>query len=382
MLKPHLPALTWLCLCSLAVCQENNPSEPVEVTGRSSSADSLTERVRQQVTDAMDNGLGPGVVVAVIRDGNIACRVAQGMRRADEPNNPLTTDDKVHLGSCTKAMTGTLIGMLVDDGTLKFSDTVGQRLPQVKARIHADWHNVTLLELLQHRSGLPGAGPFYTDGGHPKHETRVKIVMQILQKPRPEDHQRGTYGYSNLGYLLAAVMAEQATEKSWEDLIKQRVFQPLNMTSAGFGPPDRSTPAAHAWGHRQFGEKLIPIAMDNPLSMAPAGCVHCTISDWCRFIKLHLNEDTPKLLSKDTLQQLHTPAADGQTPYACGWIVKEIAGQRVIWHNGSNTMWYAAVNAAPETDTAVLVVCNGPIENQQRVEALNEAIFASLFAAP
>ena len=97
--------------------------------------------------------------------------------------------------------------------------------------------------------------------------------------------------------------------------------------------------------------------------------------------KLHLNEDTPKLLSKDTLQQLHTPAADGQTPYACGWIVKKIAGQRVIWHNGSNTMWYAAVNAAPETDTAVLVVCNGPIENQQRVEALNEAIFASLFAA-
>ena len=60
MLKPHLPALTWLCLCSLAVSQENNPSEPVEVTGRSSSADSLTERVRQQVSDAMDNGLGPG----------------------------------------------------------------------------------------------------------------------------------------------------------------------------------------------------------------------------------------------------------------------------------------------------------------------------------
>lgn len=343
----------------------------------------LEKRIDAHVDAAMESGLGPGVVVAVIRDGKTVATVARGARRVDEPENFLRITDKLHLGSCTKAMTATLIGKLADEGVLEFADTIADCLPHHKEDIHVDWQDVSCLELLQHRSGLPGSGPFFTDGGPPNHKTRLKIVMEILKHPRANTLPRGRYGYSNLGYLLVATMAEERTGRSWEDLIRTHVFQPLKMESAGFGPPDSSIPAAGPWGHRQFGEKYVPLAMDNPLSMAPAGCVHCTMEDWCRFVTFHMDEqnENHNLLHAETLQLLHRPPQQKKTAYACGWMIKSIAGQRVIWHNGSNTMWYAAVNAAPEAQTAVLVVCNGPIENQQRVERLNRSIFESLLTA-
>ncbi|MCR9202251.1 MAG: beta-lactamase family protein [Planctomycetaceae bacterium] len=346
-------------------------------------SDDLSTRVGEQVDAALESGLGPGVVVAVIENGKTVCALARGPRRIDEPDNLLKLTDKLHLGSCTKAITATLIGKLVDDGQLTFSATVAECMPEHKADIHADWQKVTCLELLQHRSGMPGNGPFFTNGGQPNHDTRLAIVMEVLSKPRPESLPFGKYAYSNMGYLLVATMAEERTRLSWEELIRTHVFEPLKMTSAGFGPPDANIPAKGPWGHRQFGDKYVPLAMDNPLSMAPAGCVHCTIDDWCRFIAFHMDEkcEHHQLLQPATLQVLHTAPGGQETAYAGGWMVKSIADQRVLWHNGSNTMWYAAVNAAPESATAVLVVSNGPIENQRHVEKLNRTIFESLFAA-
>lgn len=371
-------------IITAVICGGNGASAPAGAVAESRSArnDDLSTRIGVQVDAALESGLGPGVVVAVVRNGKTVCRLARGLRRIDEPDNLLQLSDKLHLGSCTKAITATLIGKLIDDGQLTFSATVAECLPDHKPDIHADWQEVSCLELLQHRSGMPGNGPFFTNGGQPDHDTRLAIVMEILRKPRPESLPRGKYAYSNMGYLLVATMAEERTGLSWEELIRTHIFEPLKMTSAGFGPPDTNIPAQGPWGHRQFGEKYVPLATDNPLSMAPAGCVHCTIDDWCRFIAFHMDEkcEHHRLLKSATLQALHQAPSGRKTAYAAGWMVKSIADQRVIWHNGSNTMWYAAVNAAPESATAVLVVSNGPIENQPHVEKLNRTIFESLFA--
>jgi CubicO group peptidase (beta-lactamase class C family) len=143
------------------------------------------------------------------------------------------------VGSITKSITATMIGRLIESGQMQWTDTVGERLSD--ASIHEDWKPVTLQQLLTHTSGAsanfslgvrlkkPALGPECT------RERRKAVMDVIAEKPA---HQPGeTFAYSNVGYTIAAAMAETATGVSWEDLVKREVFEPLELKDAGFGPP-------------------------------------------------------------------------------------------------------------------------------------------------
>src|SRR5205807_7129269 len=112
--------------------------------------------------------------------------------------------------------------------------------------------------------------------------------------------------------------------KTWEDLVRERLFKPLGMTSAGFGAPGKRGVIDQPRGHKESGEPVEPgPAADNPVAIGPAGIVHCTIKDWAKFIALHLEADAgqPRMLKPETFKILHTPAP-GQD-YAMGWIVTQ-----------------------------------------------------------
>ena len=113
----------------------------------------------------------------------------------------------------------------------------------------------------------------------------------------------------------------------WEDLIRGRVFEPLGMSSAGFGPPgppDRDRGRIdQPWGHRDSGGRVDPVREDNAPCMGPAGTVHCSMADWGKFASLHLKaaEGKARILKPATFRALHTPPP-GQE-YAGGWYVVE-----------------------------------------------------------
>ena len=305
-----------------------------------------------------------GLAARVMVDGQVVASAADGERKRGS-GVPIGLGDRWHVGSVTKSITATMIARLVESGQMQWSDSIGGRFTD--ASIHEDWKPVTLRQLLTHTAGAPGnfslrvrlirpaLGPECTK------ERRQAVMNVIARKPV---HRPGKkYAYSNVGYTIAGAMAETVTGVSWEDLVKREVFEPLELTGAGFGPPKSpSQTLDQPRGHRgMLGWKTSASdEEDNTPIMGPAGTVHLTLSDLCTYATEHLRGElgTGKLLTTETYKRLHTPELDN---YACGWIKKDPTNKvphATYWHNGSNTMWYALVVFIPGKNMTVAVTSN------------------------
>lgn len=308
----------------------------------------------------------PALCAALVRHDRVVAIGVDGVRRRGDATKA-TTGDLWHLGSCTKSMTATLVAKLVEEGTLKWGDTLGRFdggfFP---SDADAGWKNVTLEELLTNRSGAPASldegglwSTLWRREGTPVAQRR-RLVEGVLRRPPLSPH--GTkYLYSNAGFSIAGAMAETRTKTAYEALLRAKLFVPLGIASAGFGPPGDAGVLDQPRAHTAAGKPVDPgPGADNPPAIAPAGLVHMTIRDWAKYVALHLLGDRGEstFLSKATFQRLHTPPKGFD--YAMGWIAAERpwGGGPVLTHAGSNTMWYAVTWLAPKKDFAVLVTCN------------------------
>lgn len=306
----------------------------------------------------------PGVTAAIVSRGELVALGADGVRKRGS-DVAITANDRMHLGSCTKAMTATLAARMVEAGELKWTTTVGDVFKDVEMR--DVWRGVTLEQLLTNRSGAPGdldAGGLWLKlqarkGTHV--EQRHQLLAGVVAR-EPEAPPGTRFIYSNAGFAIAGHMLETLAKKPWEELIQERLFTPLGITSAGFGAPGTKGKLDQPLGHS--GERAIDVGRfaDNPPSIGPAGTVHMNVADWAKFVALHVDErgERTKLLKPESLAKLHTVPAGADNDYAMGWGVAERAwgGGKVITHAGSNTMWFCVTWAAPKEDFAVLVCCN------------------------
>jgi CubicO group peptidase (beta-lactamase class C family) len=346
-------------------------SRPADETRPPVDADEQISRIVGQART--DGRRLPGMIGAVVKGEELSGLGAVGIRKIGSPE-PMRADDLVHLGSCTKAMTATMIGTLVDEGKLRWDSTVLEVFPEWEGKVHPGYASVGLAQLLAHRGGLPHDVAWW-EGGYslPVVEQRRALLLRALQAS-PKDKPGSTYAYSNVGFVLAGAMAEQVTQTPWEDLMRRRLFGPLGMTSAGFGPPGKRGLVDHAWGHRASGDLVEAVHEDNAPSMGPAGTVHCSMRDWARFASLHLRGSLggTRLLKAETLKALHTPKL-GEN-YVGGWSVfdRSWAGGKALMHNGSNTLWFCTIWLAPARDLALLVATNAA--GKPAEEACDQAI--------
>jgi D-alanyl-D-alanine carboxypeptidase len=353
-----------VALVLLAGCQDKKaepkvtlhpqkPSSLVAVPDAAAAPRTLVEELEQIRSEHKL----PAIAAAVWRDGKLVELDAVGVRKVDDPASKVTKADLWHIGSNTKAMTATLVGIFVDRGTLKWTDTIATLFKGVK--IDPGYAKVTLDQLIRHEGGAPGEPPpelwkqLWDDGAKP--DARAKFVAGILA--RPPAQPAGTFTYSNAGYMIAGAALERATKKTWEQLMRDELFAKLDMKSCGFGPPGtRATPANSGtvdqpWGHDAGGSPIAPgPAADNPPGVGPAGTVHCSLEDYGKFLALHAT-GKPELVSAEAMQHLHAVRGMG---YAGGWIVMAPPppGTTTLAHSGSNTMWYltAMVALAPKPE--------------------------------
>lgn len=323
----------------------------------------IQQRLQKLTDSSVSQQTMPALAAAVMENQQRSGLATSGVRRVDQPANTVAETDRFHLGSCTKAMTATMIGILVQEGKLSWDDTIGDRLPSLASDIDKDYLEVTLWQLLTHHGGVQSDGAVWINGGVNTHENRTEIVKQSLAQ-HPPGLPIGEFQYSNIGYLAAALMAEQVTGESYEALMQEKLFEPLKMPSVGFGVPDKDATPRHPWGHAVNNRGLVPVAMDNPPSMAPAGAIHCTLDDWMKFAALHLDTTGQQhdLLTPETLKRLHQPYANQESGYAAGWLVGKRAGQTFLQHNGSNRFWFCQIQLVPHKGEAILVACNGPLK--------------------
>lgn len=311
----------------------------------------------------------PALGVAVVVNHKINVAVA-GVRKTGDAT-PATAADKFHLGSCTKSMTATLAALLIERGRLKWSTTVAQVFPELAATMQPAYRRVTILQLLQHRGGFseetfPDKFPitYWMASTPPLPQQRLKYLQHVLREA-PATAPGGRMLYSNRGYIVAAAMLERLTKRSWEDLMRQQLFRPLGMTSAGFGPTStNSKRVEQPWPHVHWLGRLVAVSPaekpDNPLMVGPAGTVHCSLGDWARYARFHLRaaRGEERRLSLKTCKILHS--APQGSDYAGGWIVakRSWSGGNALMHNGSNRLNYALIWLAPKRNFAVMAVTN------------------------
>lgn len=310
----------------------------------------------------------PAMAAGVVGPDGLDWTGVRGVRRQGE-DDPVTLRDRWHLGSNTKAMTAAVLARLIEQGRARWAMPLNEAFPELT--LDGGWDGLTLADVMHHRAGLLDGPVINRDwlisaraDARPLPGQRRALVERILAAPPAGP--RGTFAYGNANYILIGAAIERITGGSWEDAMRAELYTPLNLTSAGFGPPPgRDNP----WAHRLIGETRTAIppgnpGADNPAALGPAGTAHMSLNDYARFISAMMG-GAPGWLGADSLERLTTPPEGAA--YACGWGVRQqpwggVGGPGpVIGHDGSNTMWHCTVAAAPQRKRAVIVLSNdGP----------------------
>jgi D-alanyl-D-alanine carboxypeptidase len=291
-----------------------------------------------------------------------------GVRRAGE-TAAVTKEDLWHLGSNGKAMTAALYARLVEAGKAKWGATLGELFAGLKA--DPAWAPVTIEELFSHTAGVADGtliGPVWLISSHtdkrPMTAQRAEAAQTVLgQKP---GGARGRFDYANANYILAGAAMERLMGKPWEDLMREYVFAPLGMASAGFGAPKGpNAPSGHQSSMFGFGG-LTPVGKDdfgdNPPALGPAGTMHMNLEDYAKFLRVFLTGYAGGFLTADSVARLTKPAdAAADQSYALGWLTfksRPWAKGPALAHEGSNTMWHAFTAVGPARQRAIVTVCN------------------------
>lgn len=280
---------------------------------------------------------------------------------------PAQPDDRWHLGSITKSMTALLLARFVADGACRFDTELG-RLSALP--MHPALARRTLRELLAHTSGLRG-NPARTqcfpsqvqDHDADEGAARDAILAPRLLKPP----SRPVHAYSNLGYMLAGHLAEQLGGASWKTLMRRHVAQPLALDSFGFGPPGGDAPQGHMnWMTALARVSLQPrpgqpvprdaVGADLGCAMGPAGLVHLSLPDLLRYglAIADLARGIDGLIPAAVFADMGRRAGTSDD-YAGGWV----HAPGVLWHNGSNGLWFAELRIVPTHRIAAAFVTNG-----------------------
>lgn len=397
---PALLACFGLALTNAANAQQptESPAEAQGNTGTPSQTGSTepttdeAERLRTRLEKVRSQNNLPAMWAGKFRIGDGAelandradFMASAGFRKQGS-DTPVTDDDLIHLGSCTKAMTALLVARLISDQKLDWQTTLGEVFDDIPDLKDSPWANVTIEQLLWHESGAPANAPW-----NPIHSqrpddpiaSRRDVLLWLVKQQRPKTPK---HLYSNVGYSLLGHICEKIENQSWQQLLQDRVLNPVGARQIGFGPVIGTQPLEQPWGHydaeaqspsvgtaigkalvQMFGGKphsaLSPIQLDNPPPLGPAGRAHMPMREWAKFVKLFADTKAPTDLVQvhdSDWKRLLSPSQQGN--YAGGWILTERpwADGRVLFHNGSNTTWYCVAWVAPKKNFCVLVATNG-----------------------
>ena len=306
----------------------------------------------------------PGASLAIAAGDEIA-EAAYGVL-STRTKVEATTDSVFQIGSITKVWTATLAMQLVDEGKLDLDAPIVTYLPEFKVADADVTKQVTTRHLLTHTSGIDGDLFLDTGRGDDCLEKYVAACATLKQ-----NHPLGaTMSYCNSGYSILGRMLEVITGKSWDAQVRERIFTPLGLTSAGTLPEEALLHRA-AVGHvtPPGGTAQVAPVWGIFRSAGPAGLVHATARESLAFAQMHLADgvaaDGTRVLSAESAQAMRVPQVVVPDPYTLGshwglgWILMTWDGREVYGHDGNTIGQAAFLRVVPDAKVAVSLVTNG-----------------------
>lgn len=310
----------------------------------------------------------PGVAVAIVEGDHVVELLSSGQRDV-AGGLPVTPDTLFAIGSSTKAFTTCLLAMLVEEGRLDWDAPVRRWLPEFALADAAIGERLTPRDLVTHRSGMPRHDLAWYGATF----TRADMVRRLRHLPLNHD-LRTDFQYNNLMFLCAGHLAEVVAGRTWEDLVRDRILQPLGMQRANFDVARLAADADHATAYRRKDGVVNVIPFRDITAIGPAGSINASAREMSNWVSLHLQAGRfggKALLSSSLARDLHvvrmptggapTPGATNDTldvGYALGWFVDVYRGHRRVHHGGNIDGFSALVAMLPEAGFGFVVLGN------------------------
>ena len=315
--------------------------------------------------DLIAAGAVPGFAIGVVHDDEVVWTKGFGVRRVGAPD-AVGPDTVFHLASMSKPITATVIAALVGKGIVDWDDRIADLDPGFALHDAYPTAEVTLRDMLNHRSGLPGsAGNDLEITGFDR-----DTIMQRLRLVPAWVSFRGGYSYSNAAFTEGGLAAARPTGKDWETVAEDELFAPLGMSSTSFRNSDFRARDDAAAPHVMWQGAWTPLVTRDPTPQAPAGGATSSVNDMTRWMRLELANgvfDGEPVIPADALEPTHVPlTARGRNPitggksfYGLGWAI-EIGRHGTVWaHAGAfSDGALTIVKLAPESQLGIVVLSN------------------------
>jgi CubicO group peptidase (beta-lactamase class C family) len=317
----------------------------------------------------------PGMAVAIVKDGKVVLAKGYGVRKLGEPT-PVDEHTLFGIGSNTKAFTTAALATLVDAGKLSWDDPVYQRLPGFVMYDPYVSHEMTIRDLLTHRSGM-GLGEGDLLFWPPSTYTREEIIYK-LRFMKPASSFRSRYAYDNLLYMTAGQIIPAVTGVSWDDYIRLHIFAPLGMNNSTVSNAAFKAGDNYAFPHSRVDGKLQVIHFEVLDNAGPAGAINSCAADMTKWVQLQLNrgkfiDRDDRLFSEQRSKEMWSPQTIlpiGDPPpglaglkanfadYALGWNLRDYHSRKLVGHTGGVAGFVSRVLLVPEENLGVVVLTN------------------------
>ena len=322
------------------------------------------------IEKAMKDWEVPGLALAIVKNDSVIYARGYGVRELGKPD-PVTTRTIFAVGSTSKAFTAALMAMLVDSGKVKWDDHVTQYLPWFQLYDPYATREITIRDLLTHRSGLSRgdllwfASPLSRDS-----------VVRAVRNLKPSWSFRSHFGYQNIMFVTAGQLEAAVAGENWDHLVRQRIFEPLGMSASVTSIHDLPRGGDVATPHEKVEDKVVPIAWRDIDNVGPAGSINSNVLDYARWVRFQLDDGVlpggKRLISRAAMREMHSPQmlipiteeAEKLDPwshfsaYGFGWFLLDYRGSEIIHHGGNIDGFSAEVDLVPEQKLGIVILTN------------------------
>lgn len=324
------------------------------------------------IENAMHEWELPGLAIAVVKDDAVVYSRGFGVAEGGKPA-PVTDRTLFAMASNSKAFTATAVGLLVDEGKLRWDSSATDRLPDFQLADPSSTRVLTVRDLLCHRVGL---GTWQGDLLWYGSDRTTSEVLKLVRHIAPDYSFRDRYAYCNLTFMAAGEVVEAVSGEPWGGFIKRRFLGPLGMSRSNTSVRDLEGVDDVARPHTLIDGKVTAIPYRNLDNAGAAGGINSCVRDWSQWMRLQLNEGAlgeERIVSAAVIRETHAPQqvvrpiSDGQRKtfpsshffaYGLGWFLQDYQGRMLVSHGGGMDGMLSLTLLVPEEKLGVVVLSN------------------------
>ncbi len=332
-------------------------------------AEKLEEKlqaIRTFIDSTMSQWHVAGLSVAVVKDNEIL--MTEGFGYRDFENElPVSSQTLFAIGSSSKAFTAFSVGLLVDEGIIDWDTPIKEYMPDFKMYNDFATQEMTAIDLLSHRCGLPRHDLMWYGAYFSREE-----MYDRLRYLEPNEPFRYTFQYQNLMYMTAGLMVGRLTNSTWEDVVHERIFIPLGMSNSNFSVDASQNSDNYSLPYQvNENDEIAKMDFMNLSAVGPAGSINSCADDMAQWVRMLLNKgavDDTQIMLEATVENLITPHMfiGGESSseeltyraYGMGWFIFTYRGHPYVNHGGNIDGFTALVNLLPDDNLGVVILTN------------------------